>query len=151
GAELAGATYSSRCRIRTFAANSSSPAQTNPMSGDSSSDFPTPTACAQSTPLVPLLAAIIWFARPTPMIDPISVCELEDGSPKYHVPRFQIIAAVSSANTIAKPAPVPTCRISSAGRSDTMPNATIPDDTSTPAKFQRPDQTTATGALSECV
>ena len=38
------------------------------------------------------------------MIEPISVCELEAGRPSYQVPRFQMIAAISSANTIAKPA-----------------------------------------------
>ena len=42
---------------------------------------------------------------PTPMIEPTMVCELEAGKPKYHVPRFQIIAAMSRANTIAKPDP----------------------------------------------
>ena len=47
--------------------------------------------------------AISWFISPTPMIEPISVCELDAGSPSYQVPRFQMIAAISSANTIAKP------------------------------------------------
>src|SRR5262249_61398405 len=108
-------------------------------------------ACFQSTPLVADAALTSWFAIPTPMIDPISVCELDEGRPKYQVPRFQMIAAVSSANTIAKPAVVPTCRINSTGRSDTMLNATVPAETMTPAKFQKPDQTSATGALSECV
>ena len=60
------------------------------------------------------------------MIEPISVCELEAGRPRYQVPRFQMIAAISSANTIAKPAPLPTCRISSTGSSEMMPNATAP-------------------------
>ena len=108
-------------------------------------------AWPQSTPLVPVLAAINWFAMPTPMIEPISVCELEAGSPKYHVPRFQMIAAISSANTIANPAPLPTCRISSTGSSETIPKATAPLETSTPMKFQTPDQTTATCGSSECV
>ena len=45
---------------------------------------------------------------PTPMIQPIKVCELEAGRPKYQVPRFYIMAAISSANTIAKPALLPT-------------------------------------------
>ena len=55
------------------------------------------------------------------MIDPISVCELEAGSPKYQVPRFQMIAPMSSANTIAKPALDPTWRMSSTGSSAMMP------------------------------
>ena len=63
---------------------------------------------------------------PTPMIEPISVCELEAGRPRYQVPRFQMIAAISSANTMAKPALLPTCRISSTGSSETMPKATAP-------------------------
>ena len=60
------------------------------------------------------------------MIEPISVCELEEGRPNYQVPRFQMIAAISSANTMAKPALLPTCRISSTGSSETMPKATAP-------------------------
>ena len=85
------------------------------------------------------------------MIEPISVCELEAGRPRYQVPRFQMIAAISSANTIAKPALEPTCRISSTGSSETMPKATAPEDSSTPRKLKKPDQTTASSAGSEWV
>jgi hypothetical protein len=53
------------------------------------------------------------------------------------------MAAISKANTMAKPAPLPTCRINSTGNSDTMPNATAPVETSTPVKLKKPDQTTA--------
>ena len=60
------------------------------------------------------------------MIEPISVCELDAGRPRYQVPRFQMIAATSRANTMAKPALMPTCRISSTGSSEMMPNATAP-------------------------
>ena len=77
------------------------------------------------------------------MIEPISVWELEAGRPKYQVPRFHKIAASSSANTMAKPAPLPTCRINSTGSNDTMPKATAPLETSTPRKLKVPDQTTA--------
>ena len=66
------------------------------------------------------------LATPTPMIEPISVCEEEAGRPSHQVPRFQMIAAISSANTMAKPALVPTCRISSTGSSEMMPKATAP-------------------------
>ncbi len=55
---------------------------------------PTPAACAQSTPLVPLLACMNWLASPTPMMEPTMVCVLDDGRPRYHVPRFQMMAAV---------------------------------------------------------
>ena len=82
------------------------------------------------------------------MTEPMSVCELDDGSPKYQVPRFQMIAAVSSANTMAKPAPPPTCKMSSTGSSEMIPKATPPVDTRTPMKFHIPDQTTAICGLS---
>ena len=85
------------------------------------------------------------------MIDPIKVCELDAGSPKYQVPRFHRIAAINSAKTMAKPALLPTCRINSTGNSDTMPNATAPDDNRTPMRLNAPDHTTATGAGSERV
>lgn len=53
-----------------------------------------PTACIQSTPLVPPPErANSWFVMPTPMIEPISACELELGVPRYQVPKFQMIAA----------------------------------------------------------
>ncbi len=85
------------------------------------------------------------------MIEPISVCELEAGRPKYQVPRFHMMAAINNANTIAKPAPLPTCRISSTGSNETMPNATAPLDRRTPRKLKKPDHITATSAGSECV
>ena len=83
------------------------------------------------------------LATPTPITDPIRVCELDAGRPRYHVPMFQIIAAISRAKTMAKPAPLPTCRISSTGSSETMPKATAPEDSSTPNRLNRPDHTTA--------
>src|ERR1700678_775538 len=116
----------------------------NPTKGENNSDSPIFAACPQSTPLVPLLlAAMSWFMRPTPMMEPIRVWELEEGKPRYHVPRFHRIAAMSSANTMAKPAPLPTWRMSSTGSSETMPNATAPVESSTPRKLKAPDQTTA--------
>src|SRR5262245_21653505 len=127
-------------------------AQTNPTIGDSSSDLPTLSAWPQSTPLVwAPAAAISWLAKPTPMIDPIRVCELEAGSPRYQVPTFQMIAAMSSAKTMAKPAEEPTCRMSSTGSRVMMPKATAPVENSTPRKFQTPDQTTAKCGGSEWV
>ena len=88
---------------------------------------------------------------PTPMIEPISVWELEAGRPRYQVPTFQIMAAINSANTIANPALLPTCKISSTGSSDTIPNATAPLDNRTPKKLNMPDYTTAICAGSERV
>jgi hypothetical protein len=74
-------------------------------------------ALLQSTPEVPSRPRIRALATPTPMIEPIRVCEEDAGSPKYQVPRFHRIAAINSANTMAKPALEPTCRISSTGNS----------------------------------
>jgi hypothetical protein len=78
-------------------------------------------ALPQSTPDVPSLPRISELATPTPMIEPMRVCEEEAGSPSAHVPRFQMMAAISNANTIAKPAPEPTGRINSTGNSEMMP------------------------------
>jgi hypothetical protein len=83
------------------------------------------------------------LAMPTPMIEPIRVWDEEAGRPSHKVPRFQIMAAISRANTMAKPAPLPTCRMSSTGSSEIMPKATAPEDSSTAKKLKNPDQTTA--------
>ncbi len=88
---------------------------------------------------------------PTPMMEPIKVCELDAGRPNDQVPRFQMMAEINSANTMAKPAPLETCRINSTGSSEMMPKATAPEDTRTPARLNRPDHTTATLAGSERV
>src|SRR5271167_1154886 len=146
-----GASYSRLSLMSAFMTMNSNDASANPKIGDSSNDFPIFSACAQSTPLVPLFGLISWFAIPTPMIDPIKLCELDAGIPSHQVPRFHRIAAISSANTIANPADPPTCKINSTGNSDTMPNATAPVDGTTPRKFQKPDHTTARFGSSECV
>ena len=83
------------------------------------------------------------LATPTPMIEPIRVWELEAGSPKYQVPRFQTIAETSSEKTMAKPAADPTWITSSAGRRFTILKATAPVEVSTPRKLKKPDQMTA--------
>ena len=46
-------------------------------------------------------------------MDPMRVCELEFGMPKYQVARFQMMAATSRAKIMAKPAWVPTRSINS--------------------------------------
>src|SRR3984957_3786989 len=118
-------------------------ARPKPNSGESKSALPIVVACVQSTPDVPLRPCNSALVMPTPMIEPIRVCELDAGRPKDQVPRFQMIAAINSANTMAKPALDPTCRINSTGSSETMPKATAPDDHSTPRRLNIPDQTTA--------
>ncbi len=45
--------------------------------------------------------AMNWLARPTPMMEPISAWEELFGRPIAQVPRFQMIAAISSAKIIA--------------------------------------------------
>src|SRR5262249_35761351 len=126
-------------------------ASAKPNSGDNNSAFPMLAACDQSTPEVPSRPRIRALAMPTPMIEPIRVWEEEAGRPNHQVPRFQMIAAIRSANTMAKPALEPTCRINSTGNSETMPKATAPEESSTPVRLHRPDQTTAIWAGSERV
>src|SRR5580658_10498985 len=137
--------------MSALASSSSPAASTNPTTGENSKDLMTPRAWLQSTPLVPLCLDSTWFMNPTPMIDPTSECELEFGMPRYQVPKFQMIAAISSAKTIANPAWLPTCRISSTGSNEMIPKATRPLEVSTPIKLNIPDHTTATLGASECV
>jgi hypothetical protein len=113
------------CRAR--GANESQAIEIALSMGESSSDLPILSAWAQSTPLVPDFRLINWLAMPTPIIEPISVRELEAGKPSHQVPRFHKMAAISSAKTIAKPALLPTCKINSTGSRETMPTATAPD------------------------
>jgi hypothetical protein len=84
-------------------------------------------------------------------MEPTRVCELDAGRPNAQVPRFQKIAAINSAKTMANPALLPTCRINSTGSREMMPKATAPDDSRTPIKLNKPDQTTAKFAGSERV
>src|SRR3984957_7677216 len=139
------------CCSTILTIKSRSAASAKPNSGDSSSALAMLVACDQSTPEVPSRPRNRALVMPTPMIDPIRVCELDAGSPKYQVPTFQMIAAINSANTMAKPAPLPTCRISSTGNSETMPNATAPVDNNTPNRLNMPDHTTAILAGNERV
>ena len=83
--------------------------------------------CSMSTPLTPERPCMNWFAMPTPITEPIMVCELEAGKPLHQVARFQRIAATSSAKTIAKPEPELTFRISSTGSRETIEKATAPE------------------------
>src|ERR1700729_742355 len=131
--------------MSAFISSSKRPAQTKPMIGDTISAASVSWTFPQFTPSPNVCDPnMSEFARPTPTMEPIRVCELDAGRPKYHVPRFQIIAEIRSEKTIAKPADDPTLITSSTGRSATIPNATAPDEASTPVRFQRPDQTTAT-------
>src|SRR6516164_7732214 len=85
--------------------------QIKPTSGEINSDKNVSCTFPQFTP-----SPNTWpgemseFASPTPMIDPIKLCELDAGSPRYQVPAFQMIAEINKAKTIAKPALDPTLR-----------------------------------------
>ena len=86
------------------------------------------------------------------MIEPISVCEDDAGRPSHQVPRFQMIAAISSANTMAKPA----LRADLQDQLDRQQRDDAEGDraartSSTPRKLKKPDQTTANSAGSEWV
>ncbi len=143
-----GAWNSSGRRTVTFSTSSSRPAAQKPTTGEISSAMNTSLALPQLTPspkAAPL--AISELTMPTPMIEPIRVCELEAGRPSHHVPRFHMIADSSSAKTMVKPADEPELITSSTGSSARMPNATAPVDTSTPTRFHRPDHTTAVHGL----
>src|SRR5579885_2132385 len=132
--------------------SSSNAAPPKPTIGEISSVAPTSLALAQLTPSPNSCAPESQeLARPTPIMAPISVCELEAGRPRYQVPRFQRMAEISKAKTIAKPAPDPTLSTSSTGSNARTLKATAPVDCNTPIRFQQPDQTTATIGLSEWV
>ncbi len=88
---------------------------------------------------------------PMPRIAPINVCELDAGKLRYQVPRFQTIAAVKRARTIAMPVPDPIETRSSTGRRCTMLKATAVPPRWTPMKLQMPDNTTAVRGRSDLV
>jgi hypothetical protein len=140
--------YSSGFLTNALRSSSKSAAPTKPMMGETSKELNTSCALTQFTPSPKTRPLSIEFARPTPMMEPISVCELEAGNPRYHVPTFQIIAEINSENTMAKPAPEPTFSTSSTGSNATTPKATKPLDVRTPIKFHMPDHTTAYTGLS---
>src|SRR6201998_2497037 len=119
--------------------------------GEISSTLKTLGARSQSPHGGPVCPLINWLAKPTPMMEPTMVCELEAGSPNHHVLKFQMMAAINSAKTIANPAPELTCRINSTGSNVMTLKATAPDDTSTPARLHSPDHTTAIFGSSEWV
>ncbi len=144
GALSFGAWNSAGLLSTLFAIQTRSPATTNPISGERTSALTVSCTLPQLIPSPKALSGLMMeFIRPTPTMEPMSVCELEAGRPRYHVPRFQMMADRSSEKTIANPAPDPTLITSSTGSSATIPNATAPEDVSTPMRFQQPDHTTA--------
>ena len=59
--------------------------------------MPTSWALPQFTPSPKEWPLSSELAMPTPRIEPMSVCELEAGRPRYQVPMFQTIAGLSYA------------------------------------------------------
>src|SRR5712671_3094981 len=117
--------------ITILARSSKAAAPKKPISGDVTSATTVSSTLPQFTPSPKPSPAISEFISPTPTIEPIRVCELEAGRPRYHVPTFQMMADKSRAMTMAK--------------------ATAPEELTTPRKFHRPDHTTAWVGVSEFV
>src|SRR5215831_2823273 len=148
----AAGSYNSRFGIKSLARINSNAEQVKPTIGDTRRAVNTSWVFAQLTPSPKTWPGdISELASATPIIEPINVCELEAGRPRYQVPTFQMIADIKSANTIANPAPEPTFRTSSTGRSANTANATPPPEVRTPIRFQHPDQITAMAGRSERV
>ena len=84
-------------------------------------------------------------------MEPISVCELEDGNPNHHVPRFQMMALSSNARIMATLCHTFWSMSKSVGSRFTMPIATVMPPVSTPRKLNRPDHATAVQGWSELV
>ena len=91
-----------------------------PTTGDTKQGGEDLLTCVMSTPLRPEWPCMSWLATPTPMMEPIMVCELEAGRPRHQVARFQRMAAMRRAKTMAKPEPELTLRMSSTGSRLTM-------------------------------
>src|SRR5690606_12500001 len=121
-----------------------------PNKGDISRDNPMSCAFDQFT-AASVAPGRSEYAIPTPRMDPISVCELEHGMPKYHVKRFQKIALISRAITMDKLWVMFWSTSDSTGNRFTMPMATPIPPSQTPMKLQIPERTTAAQGLSELV
>src|SRR5262245_40966415 len=98
-----GGSYRRGSRKTRFIVHSSSAAEAKPTNGDTSSPSPASPALTQFTPLSPLPVSRL-LAMPTPRIEPISVWELDTGSPRYHVQRFHITPASSNDSTMIRAA-----------------------------------------------
>ena len=91
-----------------------------PTSGEMISDKAISTALPQLTPSLTGRPVSRALTTATPRIAPISACELDAGMPKYQVPRFQAMAAISIENTIARLRPLPRLSSRSTGIRWTM-------------------------------
>lgn len=117
-----------------------------PKSGEKSKALPIFIASDQLTPICDVFSGKVEKTIPTPIKEPISVCELEHGIPKYQVPKFQMIAPNNTAKTIAADCAGACDITASTGNKLAIFIATSKpryEEKRTPAKFQAPDQTTA--------
>src|SRR5258708_6933112 len=110
-------------------------ARQKPSKGEKSRARAMSSALAQLTPLPNPLPEKNELASPTPSIEPISAWELEAGSPRYQVPKFQRIAEISSDRTIKIPADAPMLISKSTGKRWTILKATAVPPSKTPRKF----------------
>lgn len=69
----------------------------NPTTGDTSSDFPASSTLVQG--IVTHDGSSQYITRDTQRIEPMSVCELDAGIPRYQVQKFHIIADTRSDST----------------------------------------------------
>lgn len=115
-------------------------ASINPINGEkSSASNVSITLWSGST----TLGSDIYITSDTPRIEPMRVCELDAGIPRYHVPKFQMMAAMRSASTAQMPNAIPECAILSSGRSFMMPIATHVPPITTPIKLKNAARSTA--------
>jgi hypothetical protein len=98
--------------------------------------------CSYALCIADPAGAMSWFANLTHMIGPIIGVGLA-GSPSHHVPRFQTIAAISSAEIIAKLA-LPNLQAQLHRQQARRAERTAPEDTITPKKLNASDHMTAT-------
>ena len=120
-------------------------AAAKPNRGDKSRACPISIALSQLIEEIPLFEASGNKACPTPIpiMEPISVCELDAGIPKYHVPTFQRIAESNNANAMAMEWYTSASMRSSVGNSPIILIVTPTPPVRRPRKFMKPDQTTA--------
>lgn len=119
-------------------------ASTNPINGEKRRDSKVSTTLCQGRMTV---LSERFITRDTQRIEPISVWELDAGIPMYHVPKFQIIAAMRSESTAHIPKAIPwledSYAILSSGRSFMMPIATPVPPITTPKKLKNAARSTA--------
>jgi hypothetical protein len=128
-----------------------SAAARNPKSGEITSESIVSATLPRLIPWPNTCPARMELARPTPRMEPMRVCELDAGMPRYQVPRFQMIAESSKERMVAMPMPEPPATTRSSGRSLMMPIATEMPPMSTPLKLKNAETSTAVVGLSAWV